>query len=337
MEDPAAICGARDQGTKSTLALNRSELEEYHREGFVIRRGLFSPEEAASLLDCAQSDSFVLDRAHGRKDSDGCVSKLSLWNTCGVNIYGALARSARVVDSVEQILGGFSHGCGGTEEAYHYHTKVMIKEAKIGGKWEWHQDYGEGDAHGKPATYCDGNHTLPRCPGYWYSNGCLAPKMLSVMVALNEHTVENGCLHVMPRTHHLGRITHQLTGGQAGADMERVRLAEQQAGQVPVLLQPGDTLFFHCNLLHASPQNRSDGPRWSIITAYNAKSNDPFREHHHPRYTPLDRWHDETLLQLAGQGITEGDGTEFMRAAEDDSAKGEGQADSAPVTTDAKA
>ena len=38
--------------------------------------------------------------------------------------------------------------------------------------------------------------------------------MLSVMVALNEHTVANGCLHVMPRSHHLGRITHQLTGGQ---------------------------------------------------------------------------------------------------------------------------
>lgn len=145
------------------------------------------------------------------------------------------------------------------------------------------------------------------------------------MVALNEHTVENGCLHVMPRTHHLGRITHHLTGDQAGADMERVRLAEQQVGQVPVLLRPGDTLFFHCNLLHASPQNRSDGPRWSIITAFNAKSNDPFRAHHHPKYTPLDRWGDEAVLQLAGRGISEGDGTVFMCPDEDSSAQARGQ------------
>ena len=208
-----------------------------------------------------------------------------------------------VIDSVEQILGGTSHGARGAEEAYHYHTKVMIKEARVGGKWEWHQDY-----------------------GYWYSNGCLAPKMLSVMVALTEHTVENGCLHVLPRTHHLGRITHQLSGGQAGADMERVRHAEQQlGGQVPVLLQPGDTLFFHCNLLHASPQNTSERARWSIITAYNARSNDPFRVHHHPNYAPLDRWHDSTLLRLVGQGVREGDGTEFMNSEEDDSAKAHGQ------------
>jgi len=179
----------------------------------------------------------------------------------------------------------------------------MIKEAFVGGKWEWHQDY-----------------------GYWYSNGCLAPKMLSVMVALNEHTIENGCLHVMPRSHHLGRVTHTTTGTQAGADMERVRLAEMQFGVKPVLLQPGDAIFFHCNLLHASPQNKSQSQRWSIITAYNARSNDPFREHHHPKYTPLDRWPDDAIRRLSKCGITEGDGTIFMQHEKDQSAAAEGQA-----------
>jgi len=301
MEPSGSLRGARDPATRSALSLTPSELEEYHREGYVIRRGLFA-KEAAAVLAAAKNDSVVLDKAHGRLDSDGFVSKLSLWNICGVNIYGALARSARVVDSVEALLGGASHGGDENEEAYHYHTKVMIKEARVGGRWEWHQDY-----------------------GYWYSNGCLAPKMLSVMTALNEHTVENGCLHVMPRSHHLGRITHALTGGQAGADMERVKLAEAKLGQVPVLLQPGDTLFFHSNLLHASPQNRSDGPRWSIISAYNTRSNDPFREHQHPRYTPLDRWDDASVLQLEGRGIAEGDGTVFMLPEQDTSAAGEGQ------------
>ena len=59
--------------------------------------------------------------------------------------------------------------------------------------------------------------------------------------------------------------------------MERVALAEAAFGQVPVLLNAGDTLFFHCNLLHASPQNKSDGPRWSIITAYAIRRVNPDR------------------------------------------------------------
>lgn len=142
LESPTATSGARETATASAHALTPAELDEYHREGFFIRKALFSTEEAAEVLSCAQSDSTVLSKAHGRMDSDGFISKLSLWNTCGVNIYGALARSARVIDSVEQILGGMTHGFGGTEEAYHYHTKVMIKEARVGGKWEWHQDYG---------------------------------------------------------------------------------------------------------------------------------------------------------------------------------------------------
>ena len=52
-------------------------------------------------------------------------------------------------------------------------------------------------------------------------------------------------------------------------------------------MEPGDALFFHCNLLHRSDQNRSEHPRWSMICCYNAARNDPYKESHHPRYTPL--------------------------------------------------
>jgi hypothetical protein len=33
-----------------------------------------------------------------------------------------------------------------------------------------------------------------------------------------------------------------------------------------------------------------------LINCYNTKENDPFIEHHHPRYSPLDRVADEELL-----------------------------------------
>ena len=78
-----------------------------------------------------------------------------------------------------------------------------------------------------------------------------------------------------------------LTGDQAGADAERVDEILKRLPLVHVEMEPGDALFFHANLLHRSDQNRSDKPRWSMICCYNAARNDPYKESHHPRYTPL--------------------------------------------------
>lgn len=307
MEGPAALAGSRAPGTATTHVVTRAEAEHYHREGFLVKRGLFNSEETSALLTVAQSDA-VAGRAHGKEDASGVSTKLALWNTCGVNIYGALARSARIVDAVELLLSGPSHG--GTsldsarEEAYHYHTKVMIKEPMEGGEvkggaWEWHQDY-----------------------GYWYNNGCLYPKMMSAMLALNHHTLLNGCLRILPGSHHMGRNTHTPTGNQAGADPERIKEVLARFEDVPVECEPGDVLFFHCNLFHASQQNKDpENARWSVISCYNTKSNNPYRAHHHPCYEPLDRWADSALMDLAGIGVHDGDGTVFMNVAEDLSAK----------------
>jgi len=55
-----------------------------------------------------------------------------------------------------------------------------------------------------------------------------------------------------------------------------------------VEMEPGDALFFHCNVLHRSDQNRSDRKRWAMTACYNRVDNDPFKDHHHARLTPLD-------------------------------------------------
>jgi hypothetical protein len=70
-------------------------------------------------------------------------------------------------------------------------------------------------------------------------------------------------------------------------------------------MEPGDTLFFHANLLHRSDQNHSDHPRWSMICCYNAKSNDPFKESHHPRYTPLNKVPDIEILKAGEHRFSE--------------------------------
>ena len=55
---------------------------------------------------------------------------------------------------------------------------------------------------------------------------------------------------VLRGSHKMGRIDHVLTGSQAGADRERLELAKKEFELVHVEMEPGDVLFFDCNLLH---------------------------------------------------------------------------------------
>ena len=118
-----------------------------------------------------------------KEGGEGGKVRLSLWNHPGDTIYGMFARSNKMVNKVEELLGN---------EVYHYHSKMILKDPKIGGAWAWHQDY-----------------------GYWYQNGLLYPDLVSVFIAVDKATRENGCLQVIKGSHLMGRIDHILTGDQA--------------------------------------------------------------------------------------------------------------------------
>jgi ectoine hydroxylase-related dioxygenase (phytanoyl-CoA dioxygenase family) len=224
--------------------LNPEEIALFEKQGYVIVRQFLSREEANKLYEVSKSDQSISEHSYSVKDAEGNESKLALWYMPGDDIYGMLSRSAKLVKSVEQLIGG---------PVAHYHSKVMQKVPKVGGAWEWHQDY-----------------------GYWYRNGFMyADQMLSVMFALTKANKENGCLKVLPGSHKLGRLEHGKAGEQVGADMHMVNKYKEKVEEVYCELEAGDALFFHSNLLHASGPNRSSNPRWSIISCYNHVGNTP--------------------------------------------------------------
>jgi hypothetical protein len=243
--------------------LTPNQIADYERDGYLAVGAMFDPVEIGLLQRSAREDRALDLHAFGRADGEGGRVRLSLWNHPGEGIYGMFARCRRVVDACEQILG---------DEVYHYHSKMIMKEPLVGGAWAWHQDY-----------------------GYWYHNGVLAPDLVSVFIAVDPCTRENGCLQVVGGSHRLGRIDHVQTGDQAGADRERVDEVLKRLPLVHVEMRPGDALFFHPNLLHRSDRNTSPDPRWSMICCYNAKHNDPYKESHHPRYTPLEKVDDSAI------------------------------------------
>ena len=254
--------------------INAQQLQEYEQSGFVLVESLFDAEETALLRRAAKEDRQLDQHSFGRKDGEGGTVRLSGWNHPGDTLYGMFARCESVVDSAERILGG---------EVYHYHSKMIMKDPKVGGAWTWHQDY-----------------------GYWYQNGVLLPLLCSAFIAVDPATRENGCMQVLRGSHQLGRIDHVLTGQQAGADRERVDQIRKRLELVYVEMEPGDALFFHCNLLHRSDQNRSENPRWSLICCYNAARNDPYKESHHPRYTPLQKEPDAAIKEVGLRRFSDG-------------------------------
>src|SRR6202000_844545 len=137
----------------------------------------------------------------------------------------------------------------------------------------------------------------------------------SVFIAIDRATRQNGCLQVIRGSHQLGRIEHVLTGDQAGADRDRVDEILKRLDLVYVEMEPGDALFFHPNLLHRSDQNRSADPRWSMICCYNAARNNPYKESHQPRYTPLVRVPDSAILEAGLKSFA--DSTEDVAWLED--------------------
>jgi len=276
------------RSTTEGAALSNEDRVAFERDGYLIKRGLFDRTEMGLLNEAFVADEAMHRRAYGVSDDKGGSTEIAVWNEPGDDLFGAFARCERLVRGAEALLRG---------EVYHYHSKITMKPPGGGGTWNWHQDY-----------------------GYWYKNGCLFPDMLTVAIAMNAATRENGCLEVVRGSHAMGRIEHGKVGSQTGADPERVNAALQRLERVAFEAEPGDVMFFHCNTLHTSAPNHSKSPRDLFLIAYNRASNDPYLDHHHPRYTPLHVLPDDAI-RTRGH-LVAGESRTFMDPASDKSIYG---------------
>jgi ectoine hydroxylase-related dioxygenase (phytanoyl-CoA dioxygenase family) len=258
----------------------------------VLVRNFCSAEEVDKMYRTALEDSAMHNNALDLNDQTGKKTRLSLWFTPGDDVFGYLTRSKRMVGSVAQLLDSDAPVC-------HFHSKLMQKEPRVGGAWEWHQDY-----------------------GYWYKNQFMFPdQLISVMVALTHANKENGCLQVIRGSHKLGRVNHGFAGEQVGADMVMVNNALQTMELVYCELQAGDALFFHSNTLHRSEANLSEHPRWSIISCYSSQSNLAYNETSTSWKTPVEVVPDEALLAWEAASLSAAD---FLKKEADPALKDTG-------------
>jgi len=270
--------------------LTAAQTATYQKDGCLVVKDFLSNEEVRKLQDIAFEDGVMRKHAFDLNDQTGKKTKLTLWYKPGNDTYGLLTRGNRIIESVNKLMDGDSAVC-------HFHSKLMQKEPKVGGAWEWHQDY-----------------------GYWYKNEFLLPEqMMSVMIAITDAKKANGCLQVIKGSHKMGRIEHGFAGEQVGASQHYVDLALKTMELSYVEIKAGDALFFHSNILHRSEANTSDTARWSLISVYNRAANIPYNEPSQSSTVPVEIVPDEALLNWDTGSIDEN--ANFLEKEKDEALK----------------
>jgi phytanoyl-CoA hydroxylase len=118
-------------------------------------------------------------------------------------------------------------------------VKAVFKNAKTTFNSPWHQDW-----------------------FYWQGS----PK-ISIWIALDDATPENGCLRMVPGTH---QRVFEMTIVEGGPGFNR-QVTDEALQGLPIETLPvrrGDAVFFHDLALHGSTPNSNGADRWSAIATY---------------------------------------------------------------------
>lgn len=225
------------------------EVTQYRQDGFRIVRNLFSKEDLAPLYGSMEqllSGDEKDDQIHREREHSGAVRAVFLAHRHNP-AYRALTRDPRIAGPVRQLTGN---------DVYVWHSKINVKESFEGAVWLWHQDY-----------------------GYWMWDG-VDPKLVSAMVLLDRATINNGCLMVISGSHKLGRQEHYAdttttSYKQWCIDTKTLRERIREEDIRHFTGEPGDVLFFDCNLVHGSGHNMSPLARKTFILCYNDIANKP--------------------------------------------------------------
>lgn len=182
--------------------------------------------------------------------------------------YFELMSNPKIVDAVESLLGPeiFSN------PVYNVRPKVPGVAA---GAVPWHQD-----------------------KSYWPDAN--ANPVITVWIPLVDSTHENGCLHLIPRTHKKRAIAHGHEGysGTKYLELPTDYIEKRKAEIIALPMSAGSAVLFNDRLIHSSTPNRSNGVRWSVDLRYQPTSQDPMPQHG-IGFLARSRQHPERVAKLA--------------------------------------
>jgi hypothetical protein len=116
---------------------------------------------------------------------------------------------------------------------------------------------------GVPKTWHQDNVYWPEVP----------PNQITMWIAIDDADASNGCMWVLPRSHHHGVVKH--TQGDTGWEIAEEEVPRIFPGLTPLQcpVAAGGALVFHGNVLHKSEANRSARNRWALVLDFDDRKN----------------------------------------------------------------
>ena len=92
---------------------------------------------------------------------------------------------------------------------------------------------------------------------------------VTTITALDDADTQNGCLWIIPGSHHYGQldIGHQVTIEWKN-QLNEISLNVDESKSIPVPLRAGESIIFHCLMLHKSEANKSRRKRRFLFMRY---------------------------------------------------------------------
>jgi ectoine hydroxylase-related dioxygenase (phytanoyl-CoA dioxygenase family) len=114
---------------------------------------------------------------------------------------------------------------------------------------------------------------------YWA--GAKASPVITVWIPLVDATFENGCLHVIPRTHTRKLLSHhnENYSGTGYTELADRHIKPHNQEVVPLPLAAGGAILFNDRFIHSSTPNLSKQVRWSVDLRYQPTDQDPMPQH----------------------------------------------------------
>ena len=237
-------------------SLSASDVEAFHEAGYLILRGLVSPDACTRLAQIVdeslhpplapleyEADVHYPGAPTSKSALGGLTPRRLLYAYSRHHLFREFAKEARLARMVSTLIGA-EQIC----LSQNHHNCVMTKYPGFSSLTNWHQDV-----------------------RYWRFD---RPELVSLWLALGDEYPGNGGLSLIPGSHRsdLGR-------GRLDASLFlRTDLAgnrEMIDSAVAAELSTGDILFFHCKTYHAAGRNQSEQVKKSLALTYRALDNEP--------------------------------------------------------------
>jgi ectoine hydroxylase-related dioxygenase (phytanoyl-CoA dioxygenase family) len=216
------------------MALVTEELKkQYDEQGYIIYENLFSADEMdriRAIIDDLDAEKEQLLQQQGQKGISipsqiNFTSKINFRNP---ELQSFIADS-RFVELATSILG---------PDVRLYWDQSVYKRPEANRDFPWHQDTGY----------------VPTEPMHY----------LTCWLALDDATIENGCVWIQPGSHHKGMVEHVKT------DIGWLCYFGDNEG-IPVELKKGSMVIFQSLLFHRSTPNRSQTTRKGYVIQYSTE------------------------------------------------------------------